>query len=177
MKCFFCRIITRVSRNVNTSLPTLFTEDKYFYLTNSEYTEYSSYIYFVLENNKINLRYSEVSYYLTNTDPYDYPDSAFKNCSFITLPLYGAQTFSTPTKYYYNVSISSSYNYTIISYSNYYKEGLSGYLYVVSDYNDLLPKVQMTEVSRNKRYSLPTIDAIYPQVLFVLKKQIMIIKI
>lgn len=40
------------------------------------------------------------------------------------------------------------------------------------NYKDILNK---TLTSRTQRYSLPTIDAIYPQVLFVLKKQIMII--
>ena len=79
IKCFFCINITRVSRNSNTSLPTI-TGDKYFYLTNSEYTKYSSYIYFVLEDYKYNLKYFEVSKCHTNIDPYDYPDSAFKNC-------------------------------------------------------------------------------------------------
>ena len=40
------------------------------------------------------------------------------------------------------------------------------------NYKDTLNKIL---TSRTQRYSLPTIDAIYPQVLFVLKKQIMII--
>lgn len=40
------------------------------------------------------------------------------------------------------------------------------------NHKDILNK---TLTSRTQRYSLPTIDAIYPQVLFVLKKQIMII--
>lgn len=40
------------------------------------------------------------------------------------------------------------------------------------NHKDILNK---TLISRTQRYSLPTIDAIYLQVLFVLKKQIMIL--
>ena len=42
--------MTQVNRNSKTSLPATNSENKYFYLTNSEYYSYSSNIYICLED-------------------------------------------------------------------------------------------------------------------------------
>ena len=56
-------------------------------------------------------------------------------------------------KYYYKISYSSSYSYTIISYSGSY---YSGYLYVTSDDDDLYQTIKMTSVYIYSEKSLPT---------------------
>ena len=74
--------MTSVYINSRKSLSTSTSEDKYFYLTNSEYSSYSGYIYVLLEDNGFSLSYSNIKYCRTNTNPNSYPDSAVRGCSF-----------------------------------------------------------------------------------------------
>ena len=60
--------MTQVSRNSRTSLPTTSSEDKYFYLTNSNYYSYSSYIYICLEDNNFGLSYNNIKYCRSDTN-------------------------------------------------------------------------------------------------------------
>ena len=126
--------MTQVSINSRTSLPTINSEDKYFYLTNSNYSNYSSNIYICLEDNNFGLNYNNIKYCLTNTNPSSYPDIAIKNCSFNSISYYSKQSSSDTIKYYYNISITSSYIYSIVYYQG---NNSSGNLYVTSDYKSL----------------------------------------
>ena len=145
--------MTEVSRNLRISLPTINSEDKYFYLTNRIYSNYSNYIYICLEDNNFDLNYNNIKYCFTNTNPSDYPDIAVKSCSFISISYYSSQSSSGTIKYYYKFSNTSFYTYSIVYYEG---KNSSGNLYVTSDYNDFIQTVKMTEVSRNSRTSLPT---------------------
>ena len=122
--------MTSVYRNSEKSLPTTTSYKKYFYLTNSEYSYYSSYIYIRLEDNYFGLYYSNVKYCRTDTNPYSYPESAVSSCSFSYLDHYSTAHYSYSTKYYYKLSYSNYYSYTIISYSGSYS---SGSLYVTAN--------------------------------------------
>ena len=126
--------MTQVNRNSRTSLPTSSSNNKYFYLTNSIYSNYSSYIYFCLEDNNFGLSYNNIIYCCTNINPYTYPDIAIKNCTFTTISYYNTQSSSDTTKYYYNISTAGSYTYSIIYYQGSYS---SGNLYVTSDYKNI----------------------------------------
>ena len=61
--------MAQVYRNSKTSLSTTSSEDKYFYLTNSNYYSYSNYIYICLEDNNFGLSYNNIKYCGTNTNP------------------------------------------------------------------------------------------------------------
>ena len=143
--------MTQVSRNSTTSLPLTSTRDKYFYITNSDYYPHSSYVYFYLYYYNFFFNFNNITYCLTNTNPYYYPDDAVIGCSFTTLPYYSYENYTSSYKYYYKFSISSSYNYSII----YYSGGYSSYgnLYAYSSYNELV--IKMTSVPINLRKSLP----------------------
>ena len=148
--------ITQVSRNSRISLQTSSSFNKYFYLKNSDYYSNSSYIYICFEDSNFNLSYNNIRYCLINTNPSSYQDNAINNCSFSKISYYSTQSFSSVTKYYYNISITSSYTYSI-----FYYEGNNsyGYLYVTSDYNNFVQPVKMTQVSRISRTSLSTISS------------------
>ena len=150
---------TRVSRNSRTTLPTTSQEDKYFYLTNSDYSNYSKFIYICLEDNTFNLNYNKIKYCFTNTNPYMYhPDSIVSSCSFNSIYHYSSQSSSDTTKYYYNISIPSYYAYSIVYYDGILPSGL---LYVTTDYNDLAKTVKIIQVSINSKTSLPTNSSYY----------------
>ena len=71
--------------------------------------------------------------------------------------LLNTQSSSGTNKYYYKISSSNSYTYSIVNYEGSYS---SGSLYVTCDYNDFFPPtVNMTQVSINSRTSLPTITS------------------
>ena len=143
--------MTQVSRNTRTPLSTISSEDKYFYLTNRDYNQYSSSIYFCLEDKGFGLNYNNIKHCYTSTNPSSNPDSAISGCSFATINYYSNKTSSGRTKYYYRF-YSSNYNaYSIIYYDGNFP---SGFLYVISDYNELPKSIQMTGISRNNKTSL-----------------------
>ena len=78
----YCIKMTKVSRNSRISLPTTSRENKYFYVTNSEYNSYSNYIYILFEDDDFNLDYYNVKYCLTETNPYNNSDSIVNDCTF-----------------------------------------------------------------------------------------------
>ena len=135
-------------------LSTINLQDKYFYLTNSEYYPYSNYIYICLEDINFDLRYNNIKYCFTDTNPSSYPDIAIKNCSFISISYYITQSSSNAIKYYYNISNTNSYAYSIVYYDG---NNSSGNLYATSDYNDLAKTVNIIQVSINSKTSLPSI--------------------
>ena len=143
-----------VSRKSEKSLPTSITEDKYFYLTNSDYSSYP-YIYILLEDNNFGLSYSNVKYCQTNRNPGNNTANALASCIFNSLSYYSNQSSSYPYKYYYQISIRGSYpfNYTIIYYNG---SSSSGNLYVTTDYYDLTIIIKMTQVFRNSETPLST---------------------
>ena len=146
--------MTKVNKNSKTSLPTISSEDKYFFLTNKDYYSYSYYIYICLEDNNFGLSNNNIKYCQTNINPDTNPENAVNNCSFSTKYYYdNTKSSSGTTKYYYKIPTSSSYSYSIINYEGSYS---SGYLYVTSDYNDLVKTVKMTKVYRNSRTYLQT---------------------
>ena len=103
--CSYCLEIYQVSKGSKKSLSTYTTDLNYFYLTNSEYSSYSSYIYILLEDNGFSLSYSNVKYCRTNTNPNSYPDSAVNSCTFYSVSYYKSHTSSSTTKYYYKKNI------------------------------------------------------------------------
>ena len=126
--------MTEVSRNSRTSLPTSTFEDKYFYLTNRIYSNYSNYIYICLEDNNFSLNYNNIKYCFTNTNPSDYPDITVKSCSFISISYYSSQSSSDTIKYYYKFSNTSFYTYSIVYYEG---KNSFGNLYVTIDYKNI----------------------------------------
>ena len=130
-----CIKMTQVSRNSRLSLPTSTLENKYFYLTNSEYYSYSNYIYICLEDNNFGFRYYNIKYCNTNTNPGSNPDSAVSGCFFSYLPYYSRKSSSGTYKYYYQISTTNSYTYSIIYYEG---SDSSKAPYVTSDYKSLL---------------------------------------
>ena len=152
-------IMTQVSRNSRTSLPTISSYNKYFYLTNSKYNSYSNYIYFCLEYNNFDLLGTFIKYCSTNNNPGSSPDNAVNGCSFGHISYY---TFHQPSsntiKYYYKFAMDNSYNYSIICYELILMDS-SGYLYVTSDYYDFAPNVQMSKVSKSLKRSLSTMNS------------------
>ena len=145
--------MTQLYRKSKTSISTNSSEEKYFYLTNGDYYPYSNYIYICLQDNNFNLKYNEIKYCQTNTNPTSYPDNAISGCSFSVIYGYYSRSFSSTIKYYYKIPTTGSYTYSIVYYEGGYS---SGYLYVTSDYNDLDKKVRMTQVYRNSKTYLPT---------------------
>ena len=148
----YCLEMTYVSRNLRTSLPTTYSTDKYFYLTNSDYHPHSKYIYICLEDNNSGLS-DTIEYCSTNTDPYSYPKKAISDCFFSTIYYYYKTRSSGTIKYYYKISATSSNYYSLFRYEAGYPYGN---LYVTSDYNDFIPTIKVTRVPRNSRTSLPT---------------------
>ena len=133
IECSYCLEVIQVSRNSRTSLPTTSSEDKYFYLTNSNYYSYSTYIYICFEDNNFGLKYNNIKYCQTHTNPSSSPNSAVNECSFSTISYYNTQSSSGINRYYYKISTSSSYYYSIVYYDG---NNSSGNLYATSDYND-----------------------------------------
>ena len=144
--------MTKVSRNLRISLTTNISENKYFYLTNSDYNSNSSYIYIYFEDNNFGLSYNNIKYCRTSTTSSS-PDSAVNECSFSLISYYNSQSSSGIKKYCYKISNTNSLAYSIVYYEGSYS---SGSLYVTSDDNDLTKTVKMTQVSRNSKKSLPT---------------------
>ena len=144
-------IMTQLSRNIRISLPTTSSYSKYFFLTNSNYYSYSSYIYIYLEDYDFFLIYDNIQYCQTDTDPISSTDKAVMRCRFTIISNYSKQSGSNSTKYYYKIPITSSYNYSIVYYNG---RGKYGSIYVTSDYNDF--RIKMTKAYRGTRISLPT---------------------
>ena len=149
----YCLHMSQVSIASEKSLSTYTPDLNYFYLTKSEYSSFPSYIYFILKDNGFSLSYSNLQYCQTNTNPGSSPDIAVSNCNFNSLSSYGAQTFLSPKKYYYNIPKNNYYNYSIISYYGNYSNGS---LYVSSGNFDLLPNILTNSVNRLSRHSLAT---------------------
>ena len=76
--------MTQVSRNTRTPLSTTTSEDKYFYLTNRDYNQYSSSIYFCLEDKGFGLNYNNIKHCYTSTNLSSSLESDVNCCSFIT---------------------------------------------------------------------------------------------
>ena len=146
----YCIKMTPVSRNSKTSLPTTTSENKYFYLTNSNYGSYS-YIYICLEDNNFGLSYGSIKYFRTNNYPTSYTDSSINSISFSSISYYKRIYSSSTYKYYYEIP-TTYYSYTIVYYQG---SSSSGNLFVTADYNNLA-SVKMTQVYRNSNISLPT---------------------
>ena len=143
--------MTKVNLDSRTSLPTTTLENKYFYLTISDYSSYSNYIYSCLEDNSFVLSYSNLKFCYTNTNPNSYTVDTINDCSFSYVSDFDYKYYSGTTYYYFNFQSNNSYSYLIISYDGSYS---SGSLYVISDYNVLV--VEMTQVYQYSRNSLPT---------------------
>ena len=124
-------LMTNVTINSTTPLSTITSKTNYFFLTNGDYSSNSSSIYICLEDNNFGLEYDDIQYCQTNTNPYSYPDSAVRHCSFRSLSFYGSENIQGSKKYYYSISKDSYYNYSIVSYEGIYPEGS---LYVSNDY-------------------------------------------
>ena len=145
--------MTKAKRNTTISLSTNITEDKYFYLSNSNYYYYSSYIYFLLEDNAFSLNTSDIKYCQTKYSPDSSGTIALSDCIFNPITYYSNQTSSSQKKYYYKLSSNSSYDYTIIYYSGSHNYGS---LNVIINFYDFLITLKMTKVNRNSNESLPT---------------------
>ena len=147
--------MTEVNIRTNISLPITYTDYKYFYLTTSEYSSYSKYIYILFKDNKFDLSSYLISVCSTSINPGSFPVDAVNNCSFSKISFYLYKGDYIPKKYYYKLSIDSENEYFIIYYQT-HSDYSSGYLWVKSDYNDLVNDIMMTQVHLNKRKSLPT---------------------
>ena len=123
--------ITHAYRNYRTPLPITSSLDKYFYVENSDYYPYSNYLYFYLEDNGFGLRFNNIKYCRTDTNPQNNPDSAIKSCSFNSISYYDPVYLSSSKIYHYKFPISSSYSYSIVYYEGSYS---SGYLYAYCSY-------------------------------------------
>ena len=165
-------VMTEVSRNVRRFLTTINLQDKYFYLTNSEYYPYSNYIYICLEDNNFGLRYNNIKYCFTDTNPSSYPDIAIKNCSFISISYYITQSSSNAIKYYYNISNTNSYAYSIVYYDG---NNSSGNLYATSDYKSISIDDNNDNNKGNKGLSTGVIIGIVAGSIVVLVAVIIII--
>ena len=149
----YCIKMTPVSRNSKTSLPTTTSENKYFYLTNSNYGSYS---YICLEDNNFGLSYDSIKYFRTNTYPTSYTDSSINSISFSSISYYKRIYSSSTYKYYYEIP-TTYYSYTIVYYQGSYSSGI---LYVKSDYKDLSQTIKMTQAYRRSKISLPITSSI-----------------
>jgi hypothetical protein len=149
--------MTKVARNYRTSLIASTSYHKYFYLINSDYYSYSSYIYIYFEDNNFDFSYNNIKYCLTSNDPSSNPDSIVNDCSFTTIYSYDSKSSSDIYKYYYKISTTSSYTYSIVYYDG---SNPSGYLYVTSDINDLAKTAIATYLHRNSKTSLPIASSI-----------------
>ena len=149
--------MTKVARNYRTSLIASTSYHKYFYLKNSDYYSHSSYIYIYFEDNNFDLSYNNIKYCLTSNDPSSNPDSIVNDCSFTTIYSYDSKSSSDIYKYYYKISTTSSYTYSIVYYDG---SNPSGYLYVTSDINDLAKTAIATYLHRNSKISLPIASSI-----------------
>ena len=126
--------MTLVYINSRTSLSTASSENKFFYLNNSEYSSYSNYIYFYLEDNNFALRFYDIKYCYTNTNPNSSPFSVVYSCSFNDINYYSHRTSSSSTKYLYKIPTNDSYIYSIVFYEG---GNSSGSLYAYSDYKSI----------------------------------------
>ena len=126
--------MTLVYINSRTSLSTASSENKFFYLNNSEYSSYSNNIYFYLEDNNFDLRFYNIKYCYTNTNPNSSPYSVINSCSFNDIYSYKHQTSSSSTKYLYKIPTNDSYIYSIVFYEG---GNSSGSLYAYSDYKSI----------------------------------------
>ena len=149
--------MTKVARNYRTSLIASTSYHKYFYLINSDYYSYSSYIYIYFEDNNFDFSYNNIKYCLTSNDPSSNPDSIVNDCSFTTIYSYDSKSSSDIYKYYYKISTTSSYTYSIVYYDG---SNPSCYLYVTSDINDLAKTAIATYLHRNSKTSLPIASSI-----------------
>ena len=88
--------MTRVYKNSKTYLPTN-SNSNYFYIVNDEYSYYSTYIYFCLEDNDFSLNYNSIKVCKTNNDPRTNEQSAINSCSsnYDYLTYYGSTTTSS----------------------------------------------------------------------------------
>ena len=148
--------MTQVSRNSKTSLPTITSKNKFFYLTNNEYYSYSSYIYICLEDSNFGLINSKINYCQTSINPGSHPDIVVNNCSFKLISYHRYQSYSSKGKYCYKIPTSNSYTYSIVYYEGSHS---SGSLYITGDYNDLSKSIKMTQVNRNSKTSLPATNS------------------
>ena len=128
--------MTRVYKNSKAYLPTN-SNSNYFYIVNAEYSYYSTYIYFCLEDNDFSLNYNSIKVCKTNTNPGTNEQSAINSCSsnYDYLTYYGSTTTSSKKKYYYKFYQSSFYDYSIVYYSGSHSYGD---LYVTADDSNLL---------------------------------------
>ena len=128
--------LTRVYKNSKTYLPTN-SNSNYFYIVDAEYSYYSTYIYFCLEDNDFSLNYNSIKVCKTNTNPGTNEQSAINSCSsnYDYLTYYGSTTTSSKKKYYYKFYQSSFYDYSIVYYSGSHSYGD---LYVTADDSNLL---------------------------------------
>ena len=149
--------MTQVARNYRTSLIASISYHKYFYLKNSDYYSYSEYIYIYFEDNNFDLSYNKIKYCLTSNDPSSNPDSIVNECSFTTIMNYDSKRSSDKHKYYYMISTTSSYTYSIVYYDG---NNPSGQLYVTSDINDLAKTAIATYIPNNSKTSLPIANSI-----------------
>ena len=127
--------MTEVSRNDRRLLSTINLQDKYFYLINNEY--YHNSYFFIdicLEDINFGLRYNSIKHCFTYTNPSLNPDIAIKNCSFTSISYYSKQSSSSAINYYYNISNTNYYSYSIVYYDG---NNSSGNLYVTSDYKSI----------------------------------------
>ena len=149
--------MTKVARNYRTSLIANTSYYKYFYLINSDYYSYSSYIYIYFEDKNFNLNLNSITYCLTSNDPSSNPDNVVNNCTFNQIHYYDSKSSSDIHKHYYMIYTTNSYTYTIVYYEG---SNPSGYLYVTSDINDLTKNAIATYVPRNSNTSLPIANLI-----------------
>ena len=149
--------IFQVPRNSRLSLPTSTSENNFFYLKNSDYYSYSEYIYIYFEDNNFDLSCNKIKYCLTSNDPSSNPDSIVNECSFTTIMNYDSKRSSDKHKYYYMISTTSSYTYSIVYYDG---NNPSGQLYVTSDINDLAKTAIATYIPNNSKTSLPIANLI-----------------
>ena len=157
--------MTQIYSNSTTSLPATSLDEKFVYLTNSDYYSYSNYIYICFEDDNFGLIDNNIKYCRTNINPSSNPDNVIKDCYFSKLVSYfKTQSSSGTTKYYYKIMLTaSSYTYSIVFYEGSYS---SGYIYVTSDYKDLVKTVKMTKVYRDSRTYLET-SSLYDKYFFL----------
>ena len=115
--------MTYVLRNSKISLPINSSEDKYFYVSNSDYYLYSKYLYFYLEDNNFGLNFNNIKYCYTNINPNSSLDDAVDDCSFNSISYYDPIYSSSSKLYHYKIPTTRSYNYSIIYYEGYYSGG------------------------------------------------------
>ena len=153
--CSYSINMTQISKNSRTSLPTMTSYNKFFFVKDVEYS--SSYIYICFEDSNFGLIYNNIQYCRTDINIYSFPDKAVNECSFSTIPYYYIQSlFNTTKYYYYKIPSPKSPYFSVVFYQG---SSSSGSLYVTSNSNDLAPNLQMINIYRNSKTSLPTATA------------------